>query len=261
MDDIDDRAWLEQLDLITAWGEASAANQTPPPAAAELWAQARRHSGLRLPDRPDPVLLAQLRAAFTRGRFPAHIDLAALAAAVRARGHDATVAHTGGGVAVLYAGRRAPDRHGDLRWSAAVGPGRYPGRDTDFPIADPADCYLGPDDDDTWGIRVPPGWTLDLLTDLTTAVIAEVEADRARFTQAADAARDAMLAAFTAHYPHADPTPVAADDTFNRACTTLLAGWLDEHLPGDRRPPAHLAALAARTPTGPGDAAEPAGQR
>ena len=45
-----DAPWREQLDIITAWGEASAANQTPPPMDEQLWAVSRVR-GQRRPHR------------------------------------------------------------------------------------------------------------------------------------------------------------------------------------------------------------------
>jgi hypothetical protein len=240
-----DAPWREHLDIITAWGEASAANQTPPPTDEQLWAYARVRQDLHLPEQVDAELLVQLRAAFNAGRQPQRIDLAAVADALRERGHDAVVEHTGGGVVVLYAGRQVPDRHGDPRWSAAFGPGWYDNRDPHHPVADPADCYIGPDSDNTWALTVPAGWTIDTLVELTTAVIDDVEAGRARFAQAADAARDAMWAAFAAHYPEITTGDVApgADRAFVTESNKVLAGWLDDNRPDGQQPPEHLIAL------------------
>nr|BFE56381.1 hypothetical protein GCM10020063_009070 [Dactylosporangium thailandense] len=249
-----DARWWEHLDLITAWGEASAANQTPPPTDAQLWGTSRLAQDLHLPEQIDPALLGQLRVAFNQGRYPRRIDLAAVADALRKRGHDAVVEHTSGGVVVVYAGRQAPDRYGDLRWSAALGPGWYERRDLDRPIADPADCSIGPDRDDTWAIPVPANWTTGTLAELTAAVIDEVEAGRARFTQAADAARDAMWAAFAARYPEVTTgdVPPDAEHTFVTESDKLLAGWLDDNAPDRRQPPAHLVKLAERLAAGNG---------
>lgn len=265
-----DAPWWEHLDIITAWGEASAASQTPPPTDEQLWAIARIRQDLHLPEQIDPELLAQARAAFNQGRWPQRINLTAVANALRERGHDAVVEHTGGGVVVVYAGRQALDRHGDPRWSAALGPGWYDNRDLHHPVADPADCYIGPDGDDTWALPVPANWTIDTLVELTTAVIDEVEAQRARFVQAADAARDAMWAAFATQYPEVDTGDRApgADRAFVAESNKLLAGWLDDNHPASNQPPAHLAELARRAATDnppagdrPSDAAGPEAAR
>lgn len=119
-----DAPWREHLDIITARGEASAANQTPPPTDEQLWAASRLRRDLHLPEQIDPELLAQLRAAFNAGRQPQHIDLAAVADALRKRGHDAVVEHVGRS-AILYSGRQVPDRHGVPRWAATAGLGTW----------------------------------------------------------------------------------------------------------------------------------------
>lgn len=64
----DDPQWREHLDIIAAWGEASAANGTPSPSDEQLWATSRVRHDLNLPERIDPALLAQLREAFDTGR-------------------------------------------------------------------------------------------------------------------------------------------------------------------------------------------------
>jgi len=234
--DRNDPRWTEHLDIITAWGEASARNQTPPPTDEQLWAIAHWRQDLNLPEHIDAVLLAQLREAFNTGRESTHVDLAALAQTLRERGHAAAVEHTGGGVVVLYAGRRAPDRHGDPRWSAALGPGWYEDRDVRRPFADTADLHVGPDSDDTWAVPAPQHPTINELVRLVIAVIDEVKAQRVWFTRAVEAARDA----FTAHYPD-----FTADDDAEAEFTRLLAGWLEDHWPGTRTVPAHIAAIAA----------------
>lgn len=111
---------------------------------------------------------------------------------------------------------------------------------------------VGPDGDDTWWIGVPEQATKDQLVDLIVAVIAEVERERARFAEAADAARDAMWAAFAAQYPEITTGDVApgADQPFVTESDKLLAGWLDDNRPDGHQPPAHLIALAARAATG-----------
>jgi len=242
-----DPNWLEHLDVITVWGEASAINQTPPPTDEQLWAAMRRRQDLNLPERPDPDLLAQLRRAFSAGRWPYRIDLDALADALRERGHDAGVEQTGGGIATLYAGRLAPDRHRDPRWSAAAGPGWFEAPGFRQPFADPTDFYIGPDGDDAWAVTVSEQWTTDALADLVVAVIEEVEAQRARFEQAADTVRTAMWATFAAHDPQA--TPAAGDAPLAAEFTALLAGWLDDHWPGTRTVPERIAAMAASAHT------------
>lgn len=248
----DDPAWREHLDIITAWGEVSAVNGTPAATDDQLWSISRRREDLNLPEHIDPELLAQLREAFHTGRFPGRIDLRALADALRRRGHDAVVEHTGGGVVVLYAGRVAPDRYGDPRWSAAFGPGWYAHRDLHYPVADPADCYVGPDGDGVWALTVPAGWTIDTLAELTAAVIDEVEASRARFARAAEAARDAMWATFAAQYPEITAADVAVepDRGFVAESDKVLAGWLEDNRPNGPQPSAHLIALAAGTASG-----------
>jgi len=253
---LNEASWREHLDIITAWGQASAANRTPPPTDPRLWAVARMRRDLHLPEQPDPALLAQLRAAFNRGRRPHLIDLVALADALRHRGYGAVVEQTGGGMVTLFAGRRELDRHGELRWSAAVGPGRYENGQRQQPVADPAGCVIGPDGDDTWAIPVPGSWALETLVELTAAVIDEVENERARFIRATAIARNAMWAAFAAEYPDvvtADVNP-DPDSAFGVEFTKVLAGWLDDNRPGGDQPPAHLAALAHTDPvpdTGP----------
>jgi hypothetical protein len=205
----DDARWREHFDVITAWGEASAADGTPPSTDEQLWTTSRVRHDLNLPERIDLALLAQLREAFNAGRHRNRIDLRALADAVRERGHDAVVEQTGGGAATLYASRQAPDRYGDPRWSAAVGPGWYADRDPRRPVADAADCYIGPDGDNAWAVTVPDTWTVATLVELTIAVIDEVEACRARFGRAAQDARDAMWATFAAAYPEVTSGDVA----------------------------------------------------
>jgi len=188
----DDPRWLQHLDLITAWGQASATNHSTPPTDQQLWAVSRIRADLNLPEQLDPALLDQLRAAFNTGRYPTRIDLQALADALHERGYDAVVEHTGGNTATLYAGSQFPDRHGDLRWSAAAGRGWFEQSGHRRPFAASSEFTVGPDGEDTWVVIVPehPVWTV--VVDLLVAVIDEVNAQRARFSQAVEAAQDAM---------------------------------------------------------------------
>lgn len=73
--DPNDLRWVLRLYLTTAWGMASAINRTPPPSDDELWATARIRPDLHLSERTDQRMLAQLRAAFNRGRFPTGVDV------------------------------------------------------------------------------------------------------------------------------------------------------------------------------------------
>ncbi len=82
------------------------------------------------------------------------------------------------------------------------------------------------------------------ITEVIVAVIEEVEARRARFAAAADAAREAMWAAFAARYPEVTIGDVApgADHAFVAESNKLLAGWLDDNWPDTRVAPTHLTA-------------------
>ncbi|MGN9912696.1 hypothetical protein ACTMTJ_34690 [Phytohabitans sp. LJ34] len=242
----DDAAWLEHLDIITAWGRASAINGSPPATDDELWTISRRRQDLNLPEHLDAGLLPRLRDAFNKGRFAGRIDLRALADALRERGHDAVVERTDGGV-VLYGGRQAPDRDGVPRWSAVVRPGWYQTRDLRHAVADLADCRIGPDGENAWAVTVPHTWTIDPLVQLTIAVIDEVETRRARFARAAQDALDAIwtaLAAAHQAFTTSDAAP-GADHPFAAESTKLLAGWLADNWPDARTVPAHIAAFAA----------------
>jgi hypothetical protein len=241
-----DPPWREHLDIITAWGEASAISQTPPPTDNDLWAATRGRQDLHLPDQIDTELVAQLREAFNYGRYPNRIDLQAVADALRERGHHAFIDHAGGGVAVLYAGRHMPDAHGNARWSAAARPGRYQAPGWRDPFADPHDLIVGPDGDDVWELAVPPTVTVAQLVDLIAAVIDHIEAQRARFTRAAQTARDAMWATFAAQYPEISTGNLvpAADEQFIAVSTALMAEWLDMNGPRPHLVPAHIAAMA-----------------
>ncbi|GIJ62047.1 hypothetical protein [Virgisporangium aurantiacum] len=245
-----DTLWREHLDIITAWGQASVTNQTSPPTDEQLWAASRVRQDLHLPEQVDPELLAQLRAAFTSGRQRRRIDLAAVADALCARGHDAVVEHVGQG-AILYAGRWVPDRGGVPRWAATAGPGVV---DASGAVTTPLgveEFAVGPDGDDAWWIGVSEQTTEDQLVDLIGAVIADVKKERARFAAAADAARDAMWAAFAARYPEVTTgdLPPGADRAFV-AESDRLAGWLDDNRPDGQQPPAHLTALVRSAPSG-----------
>ncbi|MGI5213307.1 hypothetical protein [Plantactinospora sp. CA-290183] len=66
--DLNDPRWLQHLDVITAWGEASTGNETDPPTDQQLWAISRIRADLNLPEQIDPTLLTELRAAFNAGR-------------------------------------------------------------------------------------------------------------------------------------------------------------------------------------------------
>jgi hypothetical protein len=117
-----DPRWVQHLDIITAWGEASAEGGTPPPTDQQLWAATRMRRDVHLPEEIGPVLLADLRAAYDAGRWPARIDLTAVAAAVNARGVRVRVLPSGGGTATLYTGEetvRRTRRRAVLRLSRA----------------------------------------------------------------------------------------------------------------------------------------------
>ncbi len=245
--DANDPQWLALLDAFTAWGEASARNGTPLPTDDELRTQARGMAGTRLPEQADADLLDELRYAFNTGRQPTRIDLQAVADALHQRGHHAYVEHTGGNTATLYAGRQVPDRSGDPRWSVSAGPGWFEAPGRHKPSADTSELSVGPDSDDTWAVTVPEHTTTHDLVNLIVAVIDEVEARRARFAQAADAARDAMWATFAEQYPEVTTGDLApgADIAFVAESNKLLAGWLDDNGPGTRTVPAHIAAMAA----------------
>jgi hypothetical protein len=242
-----DPLWREHLDIITAWGEASAISQTPPPSDNDLWAATRMRQDLHVPDQTDTELVAQLREAFNRGRYPRRIDLQAVADALRERGHHAFVEHEGGGAAVLYAGRHMANVQGNARWSAAAGPGRYTAPGGREPFADPHDLTVGPHgDDDVWAVVVPPTITAVQLVDLIAAVVDYIEAQRARFARAAQTARGAMWSTFAAQYPEISTGNLVpgADEEFIAVSTALMAEWLDMNGPSPHLVPAHIAAIA-----------------
>jgi hypothetical protein len=231
----DSPQWMLLLACMAGWGRDHAAQRVAPPTDQHLWATAHAAAPDLLPDAPDPDMLRLLREAYTGGH-DSLIDLQALADILNERGHQAVIEHTGGGTATLYAGHLAADRHGDPRWSAAVGPGWFNTPGFGAPMADRADFYLGPDADDTWFVTVTATDSLGDIADIITTVIAHVEARRAHFAQAAAAARDAMWATFTSHYPHIRTGDLApdTDQTFTTASTTVLLAWLDANDPDIR---------------------------
>jgi hypothetical protein len=178
------------------------------------------------------------------------VDLDALAVALRERGHDAMVEQTGGNVATLYAGPQALDRRGEPRWAAAAGPGWFEGPAQEV-FADTTELYVGPDGDDTWEVAVPAHASTGQIVTLLIAVIDDVQAQRGRFSQACEAAREAMWTAFAAHYPDltAGDVPPAADHAFVVESGKLLAGWLEDNQTGSRSAPAHIVAAARGTQT------------
>ena len=142
-----DPLWLEHLDIITAWGEASAGNQAPPPTRPATVGHIPRPAGSAAAGGDGRRLLAQLRAAFDAGHGPTRIDLDAVAAAVAARGVPARVLHSSGGTATLYTGAEMVDVTGDVRLSASAGPGWFDGPDQRRPFADSDEFGIGPHDD------------------------------------------------------------------------------------------------------------------
>lgn len=253
--DRNDPRWVEHLDNITAWGEASADNGTPPPTDDQLWAATRLRRDLHLPAQADTVLLADLRAAFDAGRWPTSIDLAAVAAAVNARGVRARVLHSSGGTATLYTGEETLDGHGDVRFSAAAGPGYFDGPGHTHPLADTDEFAVGPHEG-SWGIRVPHDATTEQVADLIIAVTVEADAQLARFAGAVAAARAAVWTALAAAFPHPPTTdlPADLDDALVAELRRLLAVWLDRFWPPFHTPPAHLAARTGGTDTNTGEA-------
>ena len=246
--DPNDLGWVEHLDIITAWGEASAANQTPPPTDEQLWAATRLRRDLHLPEQIDSALLADLREAFNAGRQPTRIDLQAVAAAVNARGVRARVLHSSGGTATLYTGEETLDGYGDVRFSASAGPGYFEGPAHTTPAADTDEFGIGPHDT-SWGIRVPHHATTNEVADLIVAVTAEADAQLARFAGAVAAARAAMWTALSAAYPDARTTdlPADLDDAVVAELRRLLATWLDRHWPAFHTVPPHVAARTGGT--------------
>jgi hypothetical protein len=178
------------------------------------------------------------------------VDLDALAVALRERGHDAMVEQTGGNVATLYAGPQALDRRGEARWAAAAGPGWFEGPAQEA-FADTTELYVGPDGNDTWEVAVPAHASTGQIVTLLVAVIDDVQAQRGRFSQACEAAREAMWTAFAAHYPDltAGDVPPAADHAFVAESGKLLAGWLEDNQTGSRSAPVHIVAAARGTQT------------
>jgi hypothetical protein len=236
-----DPRWLEHLDIITAWGEASALNRTPPPTDDQLWDAARLRRDLQLPDQPDPDLLDQLRAAFDAGRGPAPIDLDAVTAAVTARGVPAQVLNSSGNTATLYTGSETLDPTGDIRFTTSAGPGWFDGPDDTRPMADRDDFGIGPHDY-SWGVTAPAAATTDQLAELIVAVHAKADVQYRRYLVAVDAARAAIWAAFTAAYPDAstDDLPAEFDKAVVAELAMLLTRWLDQRWPAYHRAPDEL---------------------
>lgn len=182
------------------------------------------------------------------------VDLDALTAKLRERGHDATVEQTGGGVATLLAGPQAPDRNGEARWAAAVGPGWLEGP-TQRAVADSAELYVGPDGEDAWSVMAPAHAGPDEVVTLIVAVIDEVQVSRDRFARACQGAWEAMWTAFATHYPElptGDQSP-AAGYGLTAEVTQLCTRWLDDH--STPAAPAHLLAATRGGPLQPGRSA------
>jgi hypothetical protein len=245
--DRNDPRWVEHLDIITAWGEASAANDTPPATDEQLWAATRSRTDWHLPE-IDSVLLADVRAAFNTGRWPGRIDLDAVAAAVNARGVTARVLHSSGGTATLYTGEEILDGYGDVRFCASAGPGYFHGPGRTRPFADTDEFGIGPHDT-SWGISIPHDATTEEVADLVVAVTRQADAQLARFADAVAAARTAMWTALVAAYPDADTAELPSD--FDHALVAelrrLLAIWLERYWPAFHTVPAHLAASTGGT--------------
>ena len=237
-----DPRWLEHLDILTAWGEASARNGSPPPTDEQLWAATRMRQDLQLPQQTDRVLLAQLREAFDAGRGPTPpIDLDAVASAVIARGVPARVLHSSGGTATLYTGDQIVDPRGDVRFTTSVGPGWFDGSGYTRPLADRNELGVGPHDD-SWGITVPANATIEQIAELIVAVHTEADAQYARFTAAVATSRTAIWSTWAAAYPDAstDDLPDDLDTIVVSDLAALLARWLDQRWPAYHTAPAHL---------------------
>ena len=239
-----DPRWLEHLDIITAWGEASAMNDTAPPTDEQLWAAALMRRDLRLPERIDAELLAQLREAFDVGRGPTPIDLDAVAAAVTARGVITRVLHSSGGTATLYTGEQIVDPAGDVRFTTSAGPGWFDGPGYTRPLAARDEFGVGPHDD-SWGVTVPADATVEQIAELIVAVHAHAAAQYARFTAAVAAARAAVWTAWATAYPDAstDELPDGFDNAVVADLGTLLARWLDQRWPAYHTAPVQLDAV------------------
>jgi hypothetical protein len=224
-----DPQWQQHLDIITAWGEASAANQTPPATDQQLWDAARIRQDLNLPKPTDPDLLAQLRAAFIAGRYPEFIDLQAVADAVAARGVPARVLNRGGGTAVLHAGEETVDVYGDMRFPVVAGSGWFAAPDDRTPLADNDDFEISPHEQN-WTITAPPQATIAQLADLIVAATTAAAAQQTRFDHAVADARAAAWNALIGAYPDVDATglPDGFDHSLIKELGWLLTHWLSQ---------------------------------
>jgi hypothetical protein len=233
-----DPRWLQHLDIITAWGEASAINRTPPPTDDQLWDAARLRRDLQLPEHADPDLLTQLRAAFDAGRGPTPIDLDAVAAAVTARGVPAQILNSTGSTATLYTGPQTLDPSGDIRFTTSAGPGRFDGPDDTRPMADRDACRIGPHDG-SWDVTASEDATTDQLAELIVAVHAHADEQYTRYLAAVAAARAAIWTAFATAYPDASTSdlPDEFDTTVVAELAMLLTRWLDQRWPAYHRAP------------------------
>lgn len=246
----DNPRWLVLLDGLTIRGADGARMDTLPPTDEDLWAGARLVFGTGLPDLVDTDMLAELRGAYNAGRQPTRINLKAVADSIEGHGYRARVEHTGGNTATLYGGHLFPDRFGEPRWSVAAGPGWFEAPGRHRPFADTDEFHAGPDSDDGWVVAVPEYTTTRQVTDLIVAVIEFVEARRARFVEAADAAREAMWATFAQRYPEVTTgdLPPGADYEFVVVSNKVLAGWLDDNWADTRVAPTHLTRPDAGAP-------------
>lgn len=178
------------------------------------------------------------------GPAGSRVELDTLAEALRRRGHDTVVESTGGNVATLYAGTRAPEHGTQSRWAAAIGPGWFDGP-AQTPVADLTELYVGPDDEDTWSVPAARHATTDEIVALIIAVIDHVNAQPARFTRACETARDAMWVAFAGQYPEittGDLEP-GVDLRLVDESTRLFALWLTSNR-AEHTVPSHILALA-----------------
>jgi hypothetical protein len=237
----DDPRWLAHLDTITARGETSAANQEQRPTDEQLWRTARFQPYFYLPVKINKELLADVREAFTKGRKPSRIDMQAVADAVNAHGVPARIQHSGGNTATLYTGKETLDEYGNVRYSAAAGPGHFEAPRHGKPFAD-TDFRIGPHDN-SWNISVPQYATTAQVAELVIAVTAQADVQRARFAGAVGAAQTAILTTLRGAYPDPDTTDLGDAVTDLRR---LLTRWLDRHWPALHTAPDRPAAFNAR---------------
>lgn len=243
-----DPRWREHLDIVTAWGEASAANGTPLPTDEQLWAAARRRQDLNLPARIDDDLLEQLRDAFNARRRPTRVDLQAVADTLNAHGLPAQVEHTGGNTATLYAGQQRIGPDGEPRWSVSVGPGWFDAPGRRRPAADTGELHIGPDDD-SWVIGVPEYATTSQIAELIIAVAREADARRARFAATVAAARQAVWKVFAVAFPDGSTDQLQGlDAPLAAELDRLLTRWLERHWPAFHTVPRHLSAADHANP-------------